>query len=190
MKTTCWYEERRNLVGVFDFRSFHRFLFWLRADGGLALFFHLFCWFLLPGAYHFFGSRSEGVANLVVFFVDLTLSQFVLLCWWVVVSLVVCMFVYFLVALHLYIWGNIVLNTCMAFVVIKIVSLVSCLFVFCYVNVDLIRSLRSISNVFRLCVIITVDIIHSTEREPEAVAYALVCVCMFCKALFDRMANQ
>lgn len=25
MKTTCWYEERRNLVGVFDFRSFHRF---------------------------------------------------------------------------------------------------------------------------------------------------------------------
>lgn len=36
----------------------------------------------------------------------------------------VCLFVYFLVALHLYIWGNIVLNTCMAFVVIKIVSLV------------------------------------------------------------------
>lgn len=54
----------------------------------------------------------------------------------VFVSSCVCLYVYFLVALHLYIWGNIVLNTCMAFVVIKIVSLVSfCLFVSLFVNV-------------------------------------------------------
>lgn len=81
--------------------------------------------------------------------------------------LFVCMFFFFiLVALHLYIWGNIVLNTCMAFVVIKIVSLVSCfLFVCQRLFVDSIRSFRSISRIFfRLCVIITVDIIHSTER--------------------------
>lgn len=123
MKTTCWYEERRNLVGVFDFRSFFYRFFVLVARWRWACFVFLFSWlFLLPGAYPL---RNVGVANLVVF-----------LCWpcscckLLYVWLFVCFF-FILVALHLYIWGNIVLNTCMAFVVIKIVSLVSCFLFVC-----------------------------------------------------------
>lgn len=63
MKTTCWYEERRNLVGVFDFRSFHRFFVLVARWRWACFVFILFSCFLLPGAY----PRSEGVANLVVF---------------------------------------------------------------------------------------------------------------------------
>lgn len=76
-------------------------------------------------------NRVGGVAWLVVVFLDHA-SQSGFVCLFVCFCKLLCLFVvYFLVALHLYIWGNIVLNTCMAFVVIKIVSLVS-LFVFVF----------------------------------------------------------
>lgn len=107
-------------------------MFWLRADGGLALFLLLLFFVFIARGDHLseMSNRVGGVACLVVVFLDhASPSGFV--CLFVFVSCCVCLYVYFLVALHLYIWGNIVLNTCMAFVVIKIVSLVS-LFVFVF----------------------------------------------------------
>lgn len=117
------------------FVHFIGFLFWLRADGGLALFLFLFSVFV----YSFLcqgrilsemcqTERGRGSKWWLFCFATPTHSPFV----WLFVlfgKLYVCMFSFF-VALHLYIWGNIVLNTCMAFVVIKIVSLVG--FCFCF----------------------------------------------------------
>lgn len=154
MKTTCWYEERRNLVGVFDFRSFHRF-FVLVARWRWACFVFFFSFFAF--CFHcqgriFFLKRqtgARGVACLVVLLDHASRAPVLFVC----LFCKLFVYVYFLVALHLYIWGNIVLNTCMAFVVIKIVSLVS-LFVNVNVNVVLDKifvSVRSISRIVSAC---------------------------------------
>lgn len=175
MKTTCWYEERRNLVGVFDFRSFFiGFLFWLRADGGLALFFFSLDFFL-PGAYLL---RNVGVANLVVFCVDLV--PVVNCCMFG--CLVVCMFFFSFSSHYIYIYGGISFWTHAW----HLLWLKSCRLSVGFVClstsrfVDSIRSLRSISLCFRLCVIITVDIIHSTERGTGSCCLcSRVYVCVF-----------
>lgn len=137
MKTTCWYEERRNLVGVFDFRSFHRFFVlvarWRWACFVLTSLFCVFFCFHCQGRILFLNCQTAVGRGQLGCFARPRPSAvlFVGFCWCVVLC---CMF-FFLVALHLYIWGNIVLNTCMAFVVIKIVSLVSLFVSFVNVNV-------------------------------------------------------
>lgn len=145
---------------------------------GLLCFYFSCFLFSLPGAIIFLKCQTawEAWPAWLLFF-STTPRSLVL---FVFVSCCVCLFVYFLVALHLYIWGNIVLNTCMAFVVIKIVSLVS-LFVFVF-NCQRHFFKKHQPHCFRLCVIITVDIIHSTEKGTGSCCLCsrmCVCKCVF-----------
>lgn len=106
MKTTCWYEERRNLVGVFDFRSFHRFFVLVaRWRWACFVFTSLFCVFFLfslPGAFPLSELSNCGGAWPTWLFCATTPPAGLFVC----CVVLFCMF-FFLVALHLYIYGGI-----------------------------------------------------------------------------------
>lgn len=126
------------------------FLFWLRADGGLA-----FCRGVSLLSFVIWFRESEWVYSrnfkFTSFSIDCSFframfSSELLLCF----SCLVDCFSFVLT----YIWGNTVLNTCMAFVVIKIMF---------FVNSVFNKILSSVT--LSLCVIITVGIIHNTKGQ-------------------------
>lgn len=108
MKTTCWYEERRNLVGVFDFRSFHRFFVlvarWRWACFVFTSLFCVFFVFIARGVSSFWTVKLRwGVANLVVLR-DRAPPQF---CLFVFVDVLCCVVCFSSSSHYIYIYGGI-----------------------------------------------------------------------------------
>lgn len=156
------------------------FLFWLRADGGLALFLLLLFCFSLPGAIIFLKCQTACEAWPAWLLFSLTTPRSPFFCLFVFVRCCVCLYVYFLVALHLYIWGNIVLNTCMAFVVIKIVSLVSLFVLFLIVNVIFKEALAALFPLVRhYNSWYNTQYREGNRKQLLMLSYVCMCKCVF-----------
>lgn len=124
------------------------FLFWLRADGGLALFLLLLFFVFIARGDHLseMSNRVGGVACLVVVFLDHA-SQSGFVCLFVFVSCCVCLFTSS--SHYIYIYGGISFWThAWHLLWLKSCRLSVCLFLFLIVNVI---CLRSISRIVSAC---------------------------------------